>query len=82
MGRRGHEGRDDPRGETKTNTPRLRAALAALPRRLGAEHVFVGQAKLDKGQQIGKPGLPFDRVDTAFQNACTRAGIVTFRFHD
>jgi len=76
-------------GETKTDnprhvpmSPRLRTTLAGIPRRLGAEHVFVGQAKVGRGQQIGKPGLPFDRVDTAFLNACTRAGIVSFRFHD
>jgi len=85
-------------GETKTNTPRhvpmsgrLRATLKALPRRLGTDYVFTGairhtpaSGKLRRplNQPIGKVGVPFRDVDTAFRNACTAAGIVDFHFHD
>jgi len=85
-------------GETKTNTPRhvpmsgrLRATLAALPRRLGTDYVFTGairhtpaggRLRRPLNQPVGKIGLPFRDVDTAFRNACTSAGIVDFHFHD
>ena len=61
---------------------RLRATLAALPRRLGTDYVFTGSIqktpagngrKRPLNQPIGKVGEPFHDVRTAFEN---------FRFHD
>ena len=85
-------------GETKTNTPRhvpmsprVRETLKALPRRLGTDYVFTGairhtpaggRLRRPLNQPVGKIGLPFRDVDTAFRNACTSAGIVDFHFHD
>ena len=70
-------------GETKNGesrqvpiSNRLFSVLSTLPRRLGSDHVFTGEPK------IGKTGNPFHDVRTSFKNACRRAGIEGFRFHD
>lgn len=55
---------------------RLKNTLSTLPRRLGGDYVFTGEPK------IGKTGKPFHDVRTAFKNACRKAGIENFRFHD
>ena len=75
--------------EAKNGTPRhvpmsnrLRATLATLPRHIRGNHIFTGQPKIKKMRQIGKPGEPFRDVDTSFENACAKAGITGFRFHD
>ena len=55
---------------------RLLTTLATLPRRLGNDYVFTGEPK------VGKIGRPFHDVRTSFANACRKAGIEDFRFHD
>jgi integrase len=70
-------------GKTKTGlsryvpiSSRLHKDLSKQPRRLGCEFVFVGESK------IGIVDKPFHDVRTSFANACRRAGIENFRFHD
>jgi integrase len=70
----------DPRHVPMSN--RLRAMLSALPRNIRGKHLFTGMPKIKKTVQIGKPGEPFRDVDTSFENACEKAGITDFRFHD
>jgi len=70
---------------------RLQATLKALPRRLGTDYVFTGglrhtpaggKLRRPLNQPVGKIGKPFQDVDSAFRNACEKAGIVDFHFHD
>lgn len=61
-------------GESR-NVPmseRLAAMLKSMPRRIGSPYVFSKK----------KDGRPYIDVRTAFENACDKAGIKDFRFHD